>query len=178
MVEGQARTGEPYIQLEELPLLFSPYDGRRLPKSLTRSELVKQALASRGWAFNPWTGEGRHQKDIERDPHCGELATWRWAPGTPPLEVVGRTGNASTLDTQVGGDHYKKMGDHQPWVVLKAWLTPEEFRGYMKGTAIAYLARELDKGGMQDIAKAAHTLDALVELSGESTSAPSPKTRG
>lgn len=68
------------------------------------------------------------------------------------------------LDRQVGGDHYKKLGDYQPWQVLKHWLTPEEFRGYMKGSAIAYLARELDKGGLEDVAKAAHTLDALVEM--------------
>jgi guanylate kinase len=46
------------------------------------------------------------------------------------------------------------------------FLTPEEFRGYMKGTAIAYLAREQDKGGMLDIKKAGHTLQGLVELLG------------
>jgi hypothetical protein len=70
----------------------------------------------------------------------------------------------SALDTQVGGDHYKRLGDYQPWQVLKAWLTPEEFRGYMKGTAIAYLAREQQKGGDQDIEKAAHTLEGLIEM--------------
>lgn len=53
----------------------------------------------------------------------------------------------SVLEVQEGGDHYKKLGAYQPWEVLRAWLTPEEFRGYMKGTAIAYLARERDKGG-------------------------------
>jgi hypothetical protein len=74
--------------------------------------------------------------------------------------------SASVLDIQEGGDHYKKLGDYQPWEVLKAWLTPEEFRGYMKGTAIAYLARERDKGEMLDIKKAAHTLQGLVELHG------------
>ena len=72
----------------------------------------------------------------------------------------------SVLDTQVGGDHYKKLGAYQPWEVLRHWLTPEEFRGYMKGTAIAYLARERDKGGMVDISKAGHTLEGLVELLG------------
>ena len=72
----------------------------------------------------------------------------------------------SALDTQVGGDHYKKLGAYQPWEVLRRWLTPEEFRGYMKGTAIAYLARERDKGGMVDISKAVHTLEGLVELLG------------
>lgn len=70
----------------------------------------------------------------------------------------------SALNTQHGGDHYKKLGDYQPWLVLKNWLTPEEFRGYMKGTAIAYLAREKDKGGNLDIEKAIHTLQALLEL--------------
>jgi len=72
----------------------------------------------------------------------------------------------SVLDIQIDGDHYKKLGAYQPWEVLRAWLTPEEFRGYMKGTAIAYLARERDKGGMTDIQKAGHTLDGLVEMLG------------
>lgn len=72
----------------------------------------------------------------------------------------------SALDKQEGGDHYRKLGDYQPWEVLRHWLTPEEFRGYMKGTAIAYLAREQDKGGMLDIKKATHTLQGLIELSG------------
>jgi len=70
----------------------------------------------------------------------------------------------SALDTQHGGDHYKKLGDYQPWQVLKAWLTEEEFRGYMKGTAIAYLAREAEKGGDLDINKATHTLQAFLEM--------------
>jgi hypothetical protein len=66
-------------------------------------------------------------------------------------------------DTQVGGDHYKKLGMYQPWEVLEHWLTPEEFRGYMKGTAIAYLAREKDKGGDMDVSKATHTLQGFLE---------------
>ena len=82
------------------------------------------------------------------------------------FEVDGVAEALSALDTQVGGDHYKKLGACQPWEVLRHWLTPEEFRGYMKGTAIAYLAREMQKGGMLDIRKAAHTLQGLVELLG------------
>lgn len=73
----------------------------------------------------------------------------------------------NVLNIQVGGDHYKKLGQYQPWEVLKAWLTEDEFRGYMKGTAIAYLARERDKGGVMDIEKATHTLQGLLELMGE-----------
>lgn len=81
-----------------------------------------------------------------------------------PLPTVAEA--MSALDVQEGGDHYKKLGAYQPWEVLRRWLTPEEFRGYMKGTAIVYLAREQDKGGMLDIRKAGHTLQGLVELLG------------
>lgn len=70
----------------------------------------------------------------------------------------------SALNTQHGGDHYKKLGDYQPWQVYKVWLTPEEFRGYMKGTAIERLARERHKGGDLDIQKATHTLQAFLEM--------------
>lgn len=70
-------------------------------------------------------------------------------------------------ETQVGGNHYRDMGDYQPWDVLRHWLTPEEYRGYQKGVAIAYLARERAKGGDQDIAKAGHHLQKLVEVLSE-----------
>ncbi len=73
----------------------------------------------------------------------------------------------AAIDSQIGGDHYKRMGNYQPWLVLQEWLTPEEFRGYMKGTAIAYLARERAKGGEEDIAKAAHTLQGWLEMTNE-----------
>lgn len=72
---------------------------------------------------------------------------------------------------QVGGDHYKTMGEFQPWDVLRHWLTPEEYRGYQKGVAIAYLARERSKGGDQDIAKATHHLQKLVEVIGDKCTA-------
>lgn len=82
---------------------------------------------------------------------------------TPPLG--GKV--PSALDTQEGGDHYKKLGDYQPWQVLAKWMTPEELKGFAKGTAIAYLAREADKGGRLDIKKAMHTLQLYLELTEE-----------
>jgi hypothetical protein len=70
----------------------------------------------------------------------------------------------SANEKQIGGDHYKSLGDFQPWDVLRAWLTPEEYRGWMKGNAIVYLARERQKGGDLDIAKAEHHLNKLLEV--------------
>ena len=72
----------------------------------------------------------------------------------------------SALDGQIGGSHYKDM-QVQPWQAMEAWLTPEEYRGYHKGVAIGYLAREQQKGGLQDIEKAIHHLHRLVEIEHE-----------
>lgn len=74
--------------------------------------------------------------------------------------------SVSALDGQVGGSHYKDM-QVQPWQAMEAWLTPEEYRGYHKGVAIGYLAREQQKGGLQDIEKAIHHLQRLVEIEHE-----------
>ena len=76
--------------------------------------------------------------------------------GEPAFNVA----EASTM--QVGGDHYRQMAV-QPWDAIRAWLTPEEYRGYQKGTVISYLARERSKGGTTDLRKAAHHLIKLIE---------------
>lgn len=73
----------------------------------------------------------------------------------------------SPLQNQVGGDHYKKLSPYQPWQVLPKWLTPEELKGFAKGTAIVYLMREDDKGGREDIRKALHTLELYLEVTDE-----------
>jgi len=44
---------------------------------------------------------------------------------------------AKANDLQIGGTHYKDMGV-QPWDVMEATLTPEEFIGYLKGNCIKY----------------------------------------
>lgn len=70
-------------------------------------------------------------------------------------------------DRQEGGDHYMGMGI-QPWDAMRAWLSPEQFTGYLLGNAIKYLARfnaRADgKGGTPDLLKAKHYLEKLIEL--------------
>lgn len=44
-------------------------------------------------------------------------------------------------DIQAGGSHYKDMGV-QPWTVMQALLTREEFVGYLKGNLIKYGMRQ------------------------------------
>lgn len=78
--------------------------------------------------------------------------------------VLPRGEGGAPSATQVGGDHYSKLGAYQPWAVLAEWMTPAELRGFAKGTVIAYLAREGDKGGDQDIAKSLHTLQLFEQF--------------
>lgn len=65
----------------------------------------------------------------------------------------------SANDKQIAGDHYKKYGDFQPWDAVIAWNL-----GYLEGTALKYIARWKDKGGINDIKKAIHFLEKLVEI--------------
>lgn len=67
---------------------------------------------------------------------------------------------------QIGGDHYMNMGV-QPWKAMESWMTPEEFRGFLKGNAIKYLARSNTKGGITDLRKAYHYLEKLIEEVGD-----------
>lgn len=60
---------------------------------------------------------------------------------------------------QVDGDHYKKYGNLQPWDVIVAWNL-----GYLDGTALKYIARWRDKGGINDIKKAIHFLEKFIEV--------------
>lgn len=64
--------------------------------------------------------------------------------------------------TQIGGDHYATKAV-QPWDAMASWMTPEQFEGYLRGCIVKYVARYPDKGGLQDVKKAAHYLQRLVE---------------
>ena len=64
---------------------------------------------------------------------------------------------------QIGGSHYKDM-PMQPWEVMEAVLTPEEFRGFLKGNVIKYSMRAGKKEGSDDAGKAQHYKAKLMEI--------------
>lgn len=70
-------------------------------------------------------------------------------------------------DIQVSGTHYKDMG-MQPWAVMQAVLTPEEFRGFLKGNVIKYAMRQGKKSDTDDSGKAKHYAQKLNEVINES----------
>ena len=67
---------------------------------------------------------------------------------------------------QVGGDHYRNMGV-QPWTAMESWMSPEQFAGFLRGNVIKYIARCETKGGREDLLKAQHYMDKLLELTPE-----------
>lgn len=69
----------------------------------------------------------------------------------------------SAYARQVGGSHYRDM-QMQPWDVMQAVLTPEEFRGFLKGNVIKYAMRQGKKEGTDDAGKAQHYAQKLAEI--------------
>lgn len=65
---------------------------------------------------------------------------------------------------QIGGDHYKKL-NIQPWSAMQSWMNKEQFMGFLRGNIIKYVARCDIKGGIEDLKKARHYLDKLIEVS-------------
>ncbi len=69
-----------------------------------------------------------------------------------------------TSTTQVGGTHYTSLAI-QPWAAMEAWMTREQFIGYLIGNVIKYMARSKDDVA-EDHKKAAHYLQKLIEVEG------------
>jgi hypothetical protein len=63
----------------------------------------------------------------------------------------------SANEQQVGGDHYKAK-EHQPWDVITEWGL-----GFLDGNVVKYMSRWRQKGGVNDLRKARHYLDKLIE---------------
>lgn len=64
----------------------------------------------------------------------------------------------SANDRQEGGDHYKRFEKMQPWDVIIAWGL-----GFLDGNVVKYVSRWRTKGGLDDLKKARHYLDKLIE---------------
>lgn len=79
---------------------------------------------------------------------------------SPPAPATDTDTNTNTNTNQVGGDHYTDMAV-QPWDVMAAILTPEEYIGFLKGNIIKYGMRQGKKAGTDDAAKCQHYMDHL-----------------
>lgn|SRR5574337_122206 len=78
----------------------------------------------------------------------------------------------SANEHQVGGKHYT-TGGMQHWDYVQQVLHGE----YLMGNVTKYVARHRKKNGMQDLDKAEHYLDKVIELHGEGRLTP-PRALG
>ena len=67
---------------------------------------------------------------------------------------------SEALTTQVGGGHYKDL------VIQPVEYIHKNRIGFCEGSVIKYVTRWRDKGGIQDLKKAKHFIDLLIELEG------------
>ena len=63
----------------------------------------------------------------------------------------------SARDIQIGGSHYKGASLQPIDLILALEL------GFCEGSVIKYVSRWRDKGGVQDLKKAKHYIDFLIE---------------
>lgn len=64
----------------------------------------------------------------------------------------------SANEYMVGGNHYKNLR-YETWDVIRDWGL-----GYFDGNAVKYLSRWRSKGGVEDLRKAKHYIEKLIEL--------------
>lgn len=76
------------------------------------------------------------------------------------------TNSMSADDIQVSGSHYKEMAI-QPWTIMQAVMTHDEFVGFLKGNVIKYSLRAGHKENTDDAGKAKHYLQKLKEVQSE-----------
>lgn len=76
----------------------------------------------------------------------------------------------SALDKQVGGSHYKKLAI-QPVEYIHA-----NGLGYLEGNCIKYVTRWREKGGVQDLEKAKHYIELLIQMETHGIEKLAPRT--
>ena len=88
---------------------------------------------------------------------------------TPPAQQEAHTEETKPIqqevkatDTQVGGDHYTKLAIQPMQYSMKNKLDP------LQHTIIKYVTRFRDKAGIEDLEKAKHCIDMLIEYEKES----------
>lgn len=115
--------------------------------------LAKKHKVAVGYAYK--LAKKKNSQDIEKvlGPRPAHL------PMVPtPVVTIDTLMPMTVNEVQVGGDHYKKNAI-QPW----DYITSNQL-GYLEGNIVKYVSRWKDKGGRQDLEKAKHYLDKLLEV--------------
>lgn len=71
---------------------------------------------------------------------------------------LNKTSEGNPLAVQVGGGHYKK------YKVQPIEYAMANNLNYCQANAVKYITRYRDKGGLEDLRKAIHNIEILIEL--------------
>ena len=83
---------------------------------------------------------------------------------TSRIDVIGQNGGDGEHYDQVLHPLHYTGGGVECIEAIEAALTPEEYRGYIKGSVLKYTWRERKKGGDVSLAKAHWYLERLLGL--------------
>jgi hypothetical protein len=88
----------------------------------------------------------------------------------PTTGVAKQSASPRANDTQVAGNHYKQFRI-EPWDAIVDWGL-----GYLDGNAVKYLSRWRHKNGLEDLKKARHYIDKLLETEMEKRNGTDPES--
>ena len=117
-----------------------------LVTSMSVKDIAKQVKCTRDYVYQVRLKRNKEKQEVKR------VAREDVKP------VVQQVTTVTPNDIQVGGTHYKEQ-DIQPWDAIHAGGL-----GFFSGNVVKYVARHNQKGGINDLRKARHYLDKLIEL--------------
>ena len=121
---------------------------------------VEISKHSDGW--NVWNNNGLLYRNgiwVERleEEEPKKSSDWVLA----PEDIEERDKSQKASETQIGGSHYSDMVIQPIEFIYKNGLS------FIQGNVIKYVCRYKSKGGIEDLNKAKHYIDLLIELEGE-----------
>ena len=129
--------------------------------------------AWKGDVDEPHAPTAAELEDLYRDVVVDGVAIgkvhWPEPGGVREADLMQATANAmlqSAFEKQVGGSHYKDMAIQPVEYILANKL------GFVEGAVVKYVSRWPAKGGVQDLKKARHLLDLLIETLEEPKPSP------
>lgn len=126
-------------------MIALPYSNAEIKRALPKATI--QQIYNQRYQLKKRTGKkAMAAMDIDSHSSGGQFDI--------PKKVKNPPANA----VQVGGAHYKNKVI-QPWDAIHEWGL-----GFFSGNVVKYVARHREKNGIEDLKKAQHYLNKLIEI--------------
>lgn len=130
-------------------------------KLATPAEVAKATGVSYGYVYKLMKKVGTPKEVFEKESTAHQIKLDLHEMNDAVEEAKRTIKKSQTANLrQVGGQHYVGLSV-EPWDAMQAWMTEEEFIGFLKGNIIKYLARTKNT---DDLDKAGHYMQKLLEV--------------